>query len=92
MLNMGSILELSKPDHFGDFSPNLRIHVIDSMRPQELSNLFAGGEGERITVWDDGGAEELEEVRTAWETMQVRVRQRVLAKQVLIRAVLARRR
>lgn len=36
--------------------------------------MFAGGEnGERIYVWDDGGAEKLEEERKAWEMISVSV-------------------
>jgi cell division control protein 45 len=49
------------------------VHVIDSLRPQNLSSLFAAGDnGERIIVWDDGGAEEMEEERKAWEADTVR--------------------
>lgn len=49
------------------------MHVIDSLRPQNLSSLFAAGDnGERIIVWDDGGAEEMEEERKAWEADAVR--------------------
>ncbi|TFY59472.1 hypothetical protein EVJ58_g5762 [Rhodofomes roseus] len=70
LLNMGSILELPSPDWFGDFDPRLTVHVIDSSRPQNLPNLFGGGEnGERIIVWDDGGAEHLQEERKAWEAL-----------------------
>ena len=31
-----------------------------------------GENGERIIVWDDGGAEEMEEERKAWEADTVR--------------------
>ena len=52
------------------------MHVIDSGRPQNLSSLFGEGEGgERIVIWDDGGAEHLDEERTAWEALNVSVRQ-----------------
>ncbi|EPT06085.1 hypothetical protein FOMPIDRAFT_1154831 [Fomitopsis schrenkii] len=68
LLNIGSIIELPSPDWFGDFDTRLTIHVIDSSRPQNLQSLFGGGEnGERIVVWDDGGAEHLQEERKAWE-------------------------
>ncbi|KAF5372863.1 hypothetical protein D9758_001652 [Tetrapyrgos nigripes] len=70
LLNMGGILDLSSPDWFGDFNPQVTVHVIDSTRPQNLSTLFgAGTNGERIVVWDDGGAAKLEEERKAWEAL-----------------------
>ncbi|KAI0319793.1 CDC45-like protein [Amylostereum chailletii] len=70
MLNMGAILDLPSPEWFGDFATDLRVHVIDSSRPQNLSSLFGGGDaGERILVWDDGGADKLEDARKAWETL-----------------------
>ncbi|KAI0065481.1 CDC45-like protein [Artomyces pyxidatus] len=70
LLNIGAILDLPSAEWFGDFSPQLRVHIIDSSRPQNLSSLFAGGEGgERVLIWDDGGAEDLEEERKAWETL-----------------------
>ena len=69
---MGAILDLPSSDWFGDFNPQLSVHVIDSSRPQNLSSLFGGGEnGERIIVWDDGGAERMEEERKAWEVLTV---------------------
>lgn len=69
---MGAILDLPSSDWFGDFSPQLTVHVIDSSRPQNLSSLFGGGEnGERIVIWDDGGAERMEEERKAWEILTV---------------------
>ena len=50
------------------------MHVIDSGRPQNLSSLFGGGEGsERVIIWDDGGAERLDEERKAWETLNASV-------------------
>ncbi|KAJ7632171.1 CDC45-like protein [Roridomyces roridus] len=70
LLNMGAILDLPSDEWFGDFSTKMSVHVIDSARPQNLSSLFGGGEaGDRIVVWDDGGAEELEEERKAWEAL-----------------------
>ncbi|KIM87549.1 hypothetical protein PILCRDRAFT_85952 [Piloderma croceum F 1598] len=68
LLNIGSVLDLPADQWFGEFPIHLSVHVIDSLRPQNLSSLFAAGEnGERIIVWDDGGAEEMEEERQAWE-------------------------
>ena len=73
LLNMGSILDLPSEEWFGNFSPSLTVHIIDSSRPQNLSSLFGGGEnGNRIVVWDDGGAENMQEDRKAWEVLTVR--------------------
>ncbi|KAF8580907.1 CDC45-like protein [Ramaria rubella] len=70
LLNMGAILELPSSEWFGDFSENLTIHVIDSGRPQNLSSLFGGEpEAERVLIWDDGGANGLEEEKKAWEAL-----------------------
>ncbi|ETW85742.1 hypothetical protein HETIRDRAFT_310882 [Heterobasidion irregulare TC 32-1] len=70
LLNMGAILDLPSAEWFGDFTTKLSVHIIDSSRPQNLSSLFGGGDnGERIVVWDDGGAENLEEERKAWEAL-----------------------
>jgi cell division control protein 45 len=70
---MGSILELtSSSEWFGDLNPDLTLHVIDSMRPQNLSTLFLGGDiSERFIIWDDGEADKLQEERRAWEALQV---------------------
>lgn len=69
---MGAILDLPSPDWFGDFDPKVTVHIIDSSRPQNLSSLFGGGEnGDRIVVWDDGGAEHMEAERKAWEVLTV---------------------
>ncbi|KAH8116934.1 CDC45-like protein [Phellopilus nigrolimitatus] len=65
MLNMGAILDLPSREWFGDFPDHLRVHIIDANRPQNLASLF--GPDEKIVVWDDGGAEQLEEQRKAWE-------------------------
>lgn len=64
---MGSILDLPSPEWFGDFPEHLRVHIIDSNRPQNLSSLF--GPDEKIVVWDDGGAEDLLEQKKAWEKL-----------------------
>ncbi len=72
LINMGAILDLPSPEWFGDFTQHLTVHVIDSSRPQNLSSLFGAGEaGERIVIWDDGGAELMEEERKAWEVLTV---------------------
>ena len=70
---MGSILDLPSEQWFGDFDTKMSVHVIDSSRPQNLASLFgAGGNGERIIIWDDGGADNMEEERKAWEATMVR--------------------
>ncbi|KDQ60671.1 hypothetical protein JAAARDRAFT_172739 [Jaapia argillacea MUCL 33604] len=70
LINMGAILDLPSSEWFGDFNLKLRVHVIDSSRPQNLASLFGAGEnGDRIVVWDDGGAENLEDQRKAWEAL-----------------------
>jgi hypothetical protein len=70
---MGAILELtSDTEWFGDITTDLTLHVIDSMRPYNLSSLFLGGDiGERFIIWDDGEADKLQEEQKAWETLQV---------------------
>ncbi|THH05758.1 hypothetical protein EW145_g4562 [Phellinidium pouzarii] len=67
LLNMGSILDLPSQEWFGDFPAHLRVHIIDSNRPQNLSSLF--GPDEKIVIWDDGGAEDLVEQKKAWEAL-----------------------
>ncbi|OSD08699.1 CDC45-like protein [Trametes coccinea BRFM310] len=70
MFNMGAILDLPSSEWFGDFPTSLTVHVIDSSRPQNLSSVFGGGEnGDRIVIWDDGGVEDLQEERKAWEVL-----------------------
>lgn len=67
---MGAILDLPSSEWFGDFDPKVTVHVVDSTRPQNLSSLFGGGEnGERIVLWDDGGADKLGNERKAWEAL-----------------------
>lgn len=69
---MGSILELPSPEWFGDFDENLKVHVIDSARPQNLSSLFGGDYGvDRVLIWDDGGVNDLAEEKKAWEALMV---------------------
>lgn len=69
---MGAILDLSSENWFGEFSMKLTVHIIDSNRPQNLANMFSGGEnGERFIVWDDGEAENMGEERKAWEALTV---------------------
>lgn len=73
LLNMGSVLDLSSPEWFGEFNLKLNIHVIDSSRPQNLGSLFGASESaQRIIFWDDGSAEDLVEQRKSYEIMQVR--------------------
>lgn len=64
MINMGAILDLPSPEWFGEFPDHLRVHIIDSNRPQNLASLF--GPDEKIVLWDDGGAENLEQQKKAW--------------------------
>jgi cell division control protein 45 len=72
MLNMGGMMDLTSEGWFGGFPEKLRVHVIDSSRPQTLANFFAAGDmAERVVMWDDGGVEKLEEQRTAWEGLTV---------------------
>jgi cell division control protein 45 len=76
LLNMGAILDLPSEDWFGGFNSNLTVHIIDSNRPQNLSTLFGSGDHKidsRIILWDDGGADNMEELRKAWEFVLVRV-------------------
>ncbi|CAE6448890.1 unnamed protein product [Rhizoctonia solani] len=69
LVNIGAILDLLSEEWFGDFPQDVTIHVIDSTRPQNLSNLFAPGrEGERVRVWDNGEALKLEKQKEAYET------------------------
>lgn len=69
---MGAILDLPSPEWFGDYDPRVTVHIIDSSRPQNLATVFGAGEnGDRIIIWDDGGAEKLEEERKAWEAIMV---------------------
>ncbi|KAG8907305.1 hypothetical protein FRB99_004754 [Tulasnella sp. 403] len=77
LLNIGSLLDISGPEWFGEFPSKVTIHIIDSARPFELRNLFgaagvvAEGEdepqGPRVVVWDDGHAEKLQEERVAFD-------------------------
>ncbi|QRW27499.1 PAB-dependent poly(A)-specific ribonuclease subunit PAN2 [Rhizoctonia solani] len=68
LVNIGAILDLLSEEWFADFPHDVTIHVIDSTRPQNLSNLFAPGrEGERVRVWDGGEALKLEKQKEAYE-------------------------
>jgi cell division control protein 45 len=69
---MGSLLDLPSRDWFGDFNPDVMIHVIDSNRPQNLESLFSKQpEAQRIIVWDDGNVDNLRKQREAYETLLV---------------------
>jgi len=71
LLNMGAILDLPSPAWFGEFCLQLTVHVIDSIRPQNLSSLFGGGDiGDRIVLWDDGEIENMDAQRKAWEALE----------------------
>ncbi|KAF8558389.1 CDC45-like protein [Imleria badia] len=71
LLNMGAILDLPSPAWFGEFSPHLTLHVIDSTRPQNLATLFGGGDiGDRIVLWDDGEVDTMDPQRKAWEALE----------------------
>ncbi|ELU44832.1 cell division control protein 45 [Rhizoctonia solani AG-1 IA] len=65
----GSLANLDiAANNYSDFPHDVTIHVIDSTRPQNLSNLFAPGrEGERVRVWDGGEALKLEKQKEAYE-------------------------
>ncbi|KAF8630370.1 hypothetical protein AX15_002934 [Amanita polypyramis BW_CC] len=68
---MGGVMDLPSSDWFGDFDTRVTVHIIDSTRPLSLPSLFGAGEnGNRIVVWDDGGAEKLEDVKKSWEALQ----------------------
>jgi cell division control protein 45 len=74
LLNMGGILDLTTEEWFGAFPAKLSVHVVDSTRPQNLGNLFAAGDtADRIIIWDDGEVERLQEEKTAWEALTVRM-------------------
>jgi cell division control protein 45 len=67
-------MDLPSSEWFGDFDPQVSIHIIDSARPLSLPSLFGVGEnGDRIVVWDDGGAEKLEDVKKSWEALQASI-------------------
>ncbi|KAF8636486.1 hypothetical protein AX17_003301 [Amanita inopinata Kibby_2008] len=71
LINMGGVMDLPSSDWFGDFDSRVTVHIIDSARPLSLPSLFGTGEnGSRIVVWDDGGAEKLDDVKKSWETLQ----------------------
>jgi cell division control protein 45 len=71
---MGGQTDLPRANWFGEFEEHVTFHVIDSIRPLSLDSLFMGGtNGERIFVWDDGGAENLvDELKMSWEIVTVR--------------------
>ncbi|KAF9501218.1 cell division control protein 45 [Pleurotus eryngii] len=70
LLNMGGVIDLTQETFFGSFETSVTIHVIDSMRPLNLHNLFSGGENaERVIVWDDGEADKLVEERKALQVI-----------------------
>jgi cell division control protein 45 len=71
---MGAILDLPSAEWFGDYNPQVAVHIIDSSRPQNLATLFGTGDnGDRIIIWDDGGSEKLDKELEAWEALTVRL-------------------
>ena len=69
---MGAILDLPSLEWFGEYDLRVTVHIIDSSRPQNLATLFGASENDdRIILWDDGGAEKLEEERKALEALTV---------------------
>ena len=70
MINMGGQTDLPRANWFGEFEEHVTFHVIDSIRPLSLDNLFMD---DRIFVWDDGTAKDLEdELKMSWEIVTVR--------------------
>lgn len=68
---MGGVAELATGE-FVDLHASVSIHLIDSLRPYNLSNLFGRREEQkRVIVWDDGDVEKLEEERKAYEALEV---------------------
>lgn len=46
---------------FKEVESDVTIHIIDSLRPWSLANLYVSGVGDfKVVCWDDGGAEEME--------------------------------
>ncbi|PFH50087.1 hypothetical protein AMATHDRAFT_61914 [Amanita thiersii Skay4041] len=71
LINMGGVMDLPSSDWFGEYDTKVIVHVIDSARPLSLPSLFSSGDnGNRIVVWDDGGAEKLEDIKKSWEVLQ----------------------
>lgn len=69
LINMAGQTDLPRANWFGEFEEHVTFHVIDSIRPLSLDNLFMG---DRIFVWDDGGAENLvNELKMSWEIVTV---------------------
>lgn len=73
LLNIGGVLELLNDEWFGGFD-GVTVHVIDSLRPLNLDNIFNESEqAKRIVVWDDGGITRLQEEKKSWEVVEVTV-------------------
>ncbi|KAG8827604.1 hypothetical protein FRC17_007750 [Serendipita sp. 399] len=70
LINIGAHLDLPSEAWFGSFPESLHIHVIDSSRPYNLSSLFGAGPAERVVVWDDGTASKLDDVQSAWYSLE----------------------
>lgn len=70
LINMGGVTDLRT--ELGEFPPGVAIHIIDSARPLDLTNVHsADNEGSRVIVWDDGHIEGLSEEKRAWEVITV---------------------
>ena len=66
---MAGQTDLPRANWFGEFEEHVTFHVIDSIRPLSLDNLFMS---DRIFVWDDGGAKNVEdELKESWEIVTV---------------------
>ncbi|KAF8078083.1 CDC45-like protein [Lyophyllum atratum] len=64
LLNLGGMVDLSTDSWFGNANPRLTIHLVDSLRPIHLGNYFLA---DRVIVWDDGQAKNLQEVGRSFE-------------------------
>ncbi|WFD29112.1 DNA replication initiation factor cdc45 [Malassezia sp. CBS 17886] len=68
-LNLGSLLDLPTTI---PLPPHCTLHVLDSHRPWNLSNLFATSQlNDRLYIWDDGEIDErLQRERDAFERLE----------------------
>lgn len=76
LLSLGSLLPLSS---YFQLPRGCHLHIIDSHRPWNLSNLFGldvedtedGGVSDRFWVWGDGEEGHLDGVKKSWEALEV---------------------
>ncbi|GLB35082.1 putative CDC45-like protein [Lyophyllum shimeji] len=66
LLNLGGLHDLSTEGWFGSANPKLSTHIIDSLRPIHPGNWFMG---ERVYVWDDGQAENFQDLEESFEVI-----------------------